>query len=79
MSRCSASREVPSATNCSHLTRQFGRYIAACTWFEAIIKPVLGKSVLGNGYTLRDTEYSITPKDARLCRKCAVRAVKAMQ
>ena len=61
-----------------HLSRQFGRYIAACTWFEALIKPILGKSVLGNGYTLRDTEYSITKKDARLCQKCAVRAVKAM-
>ena len=60
-----------------HLTRQHGRYIAACTWFEALIRPVFGKSVLGNGYTLRDTEYSITEKDARLCQKCAVQAVKA--
>ena len=60
-----------------HLTRQFGRYIAACTWFEALIRPVFGKSVHDNGYLLRDTEYSITPKDARLCRKCAAQAVKA--
>lgn len=60
-----------------HLTRQFGRYIAACAWFEALIKPVFGKSVRGNGYLLRDTEYSITPKDARLCQRCAVRAAKA--
>lgn len=60
-----------------HLTRQFGRYIAACTWFEALIRPVFGKSVYDNGYLLRDTEYSITPKDARLCQKCAVQAVKA--
>ena len=58
-----------------HLTRQHGRYIAACTWFETLIKPIFGKSVLGNSYTLRDTEYSITAKDARLCQKCAVRAV----
>ena len=56
--------------------RQHGRYIAACTWFETLIKPVLGKSVLGNGYRLLDTEYSITAKDARLCQKCAVKAVK---
>lgn len=60
-----------------HLTRQFGRYIAACTWFEALIKPVLGKSVKGNGYTMQETEYSISRRDARLCQKCAVRAVKA--
>ena len=59
-----------------HLTRQHGRYIAACTWFETLIKPIFGKSVLGNSYTLRDTEYSITAKDARLCQKCAVRAVR---
>ena len=62
-----------------HLTRQHGRYIAACTWFETLIKPVLGKSVLGNGYQLLDTEYSIPAKDARLCQKCAVKAVKAYQ
>ena len=60
-----------------HLSRQHGRYIAACTWFEALIKPVLGKSVKGNGYLLEDTEYSITKKDARLCHKCAVKAVSA--
>ena len=60
-----------------HLTRQHGRYIAACTWFETLIKLVLGKSVLGNGYRLLDTEYSIPAKDARLCQKCAVKAVKA--
>ncbi len=59
-----------------HLTRQHGRYIAACTWFETLIKPIFGKSVLGNSYTLRDTEYSITAKDARLCQKCAVQAVR---
>lgn len=59
-----------------HLTRQFGRYIAACAWFETLIRPVLGKSVKGNSYILRDTEYSITPSDARLCQKIAVKAVK---
>ena len=59
-----------------HLTRQHGRYLAACTWFETLIKPTLGISVLGNGYQLLDTEYAITAKDARLCQKCAVKAVK---
>jgi hypothetical protein len=59
-----------------HLTRQHGRYLAACTWFEALIKPTLGKSVLGNSYQLLDTEHAITAKDARLCQKCAVKAVK---
>lgn len=59
-----------------HLSRQFGRYIAACTWFETLIRPTLGKTVLGNSYLIRDTEYSITPKDARLCQQIAVQAVK---
>ncbi|MBR1927935.1 MAG: DUF4886 domain-containing protein [Bacteroidales bacterium] len=62
-----------------HLTRQHGRYIAACAWFETLIKPVLGKSVKGNPYLLEDTEYSITPKDARLCQKCAVKAVESFK
>ena len=59
-----------------HLSRQFGRYIAACTWFETLIQPTLGISVKHNSYTMRDTEYSISAKDARLCRKCAVKAVR---
>ena len=58
-----------------HLSRQHGRYIAACVWFETLIKPTLGKSVMGNPYLLEDTEYSITRKDAKLCQKCAVKAV----
>lgn len=60
-----------------HLSRQYGRYLAACTWFETLIKPTLGKSVKGNPCTLIDTEHSITAKDAKLCQKCAVKAVKA--
>ena len=60
-----------------HLSRQHGRYIAACVWFESLIKPTLGKSVKGNPYLLEDTEYSITKKDAKLCQKCAVEAVKS--
>ena len=60
-----------------HLSRQHGRYIAACTWFESLIKPVFGKSVKGNPCLLEDTEYSITKKDARLCQKCAIKAVAA--
>ncbi len=59
-----------------HLTHQYSRYIAACTWFETLIQPVYGKTVLGNPYTLRDTEYSITIEDAILCQKCAVQAVQ---
>lgn len=57
-----------------HLSRQFGRYLAACTWFEALIRPTLGIGVVGNPCRLRKTEYSLSAKDARLCQKIAFRA-----
>lgn len=59
-----------------HLSHQFGRYTAACTWFEALIEPTLGKSVKGNSYCLLDTDYSITPAQARICQKAAIKAVR---
>ena len=62
-----------------HLTRQHGRYLAACVWFETLIKPTLGKSVKGNSYQLLDTEHASPAKDARLCQKIAVKAVKEYQ
>ncbi len=58
-----------------HLNRQYGRYIAACTWFEALIHPVLGTPVQDNPYLLRDTEFSLNAEDAALCRECAAQAV----
>jgi hypothetical protein len=62
-----------------HMNRQFGRYITACTWFEALIRPTLGESVRGNEYVLEDTEYSISKRDARLCQKLAIKAVAAQK
>lgn len=56
-----------------HLNRQFGRYLTACTWFEVLIRPTLGIGVAGNPCTLPDTEHSLSAKDARLCRKIAVK------
>ena len=46
-----------------HLEKTFGRYTAACTWFEAIS----GQSVVGNSYH-PDT---ITPETAAICQKAA--------
>lgn len=60
-----------------HLSHQFGRYTAACVWFEALLKPTLGVSVKGNGYLIRDTDYGISSADARLCQDCAVKAVRS--
>lgn len=62
-----------------HLSRQHGRYIAACTWFEALIRPVLGISVKGNRYRMEETEFSISESDARLCQQCAIQATKELK
>lgn len=51
-----------------HLEKTFGRYTAACTWFEAIS----GKSVVGNSY-YPDT---ITAETAAICQKAAHAACK---
>lgn len=52
-----------------HLNLIYGRYTAACTWFEAIT----GKSVLGNVYTPK----GITPQQKSIAQKAAHAAVKA--
>jgi len=62
-----------------HLSLQFGQYVAACTWFEALISPFIGQSVLGNPCLLLDTNSSIDEKDAWICQMCAVQAVKDSQ
>lgn len=46
-----------------HLELTYGRYLASCTWFEALT----GKSVVGNGY-YPDT---ITEERAMLCQEVA--------
>ena len=51
-----------------HLNYIYGRYTAACTWFEAIT----GKSVIGNTYTPK----GITPQQKSIAQKAAHAAVK---
>lgn len=51
-----------------HLELTFGRYTAACTWFEAIS----GKSVVGNPYH----PDSISAATAEICQKSAHAAVR---
>ena len=46
-----------------HCCRGVGRYLGSCTWFEAIIKPIYGVSVVGN--TLRMTEKMSDAPDSR--------------
>lgn len=60
-----------------HLNEQFGRYAAACAWFEALIKPVFGISVKGNPCTLAGTGHQICKSDAKKCQSAAVKAVRS--
>lgn len=68
-----------------HLGYGVGQYVAACTWFEALIAPVFGVSVVGNTavHAITETEkshstYETTPvtNENRLrCQHCAAAAV----
>ena len=51
-----------------HLHKTYGRYVAACTWYETIFK----KNVVGNAYKPKD----MTPEQQRQAQKSAHAAVK---
>lgn len=51
-----------------HLDYKFGRYTAACTWYEAL----LGKSVVGNTYV----PEGVTPEQAEIAQNAAHYAVE---
>ena len=56
-----------------HLNTGIACYIASCTWFETLLRPVFGVSVVGN--TARPTpEY--TDADIILGQTCAEWAVQ---
>lgn len=68
-----------------HLGYGVGRYVAACTWFEALIAPVYGVSVVGNAanHEITDKEKAdsknettaVTDINRLLCQQCAALAV----
>lgn len=51
-----------------HLHKTYGRYVAACTWYETIFK----KNVVGNSYKPK----GMTPEQQRQAQKSAHAAVK---
>lgn len=55
-----------------HLNEGMGRYIAACTWFEKIICPVFGGTVLDNA---AKPKGNYSEEAIRLGQECAVKAV----
>lgn len=57
-----------------HMSKGFGRYLAACTWFETIT----GKNVTRNTYVPDGSEKgteAISEEEAVIARKAAHRAV----
>lgn len=62
-----------------HLNEQFGRYAAACAWFEALIKPVFGISVRGNPCTLAGIGHQLCKGDAKKCQSAAVKAARSFR
>lgn len=68
-----------------HLAYGVGRYVAACTWFEALIAPVYDVSVVGNTaiHAITESEQAIstyettpvTEENRTLCQQCAAAAV----
>lgn len=71
-----------------HSSRGVGRYLGACTWFEAIIKPIYGISVSGNGFRMTEMMsgesdapegrkfFEVNDIKAPILQQCAVDAVK---
>lgn len=59
-----------------HLSYGEGRYAAACVFFEYMVAPRYGVSVLGNSLRLPDLKPAVTDKNAEFLQKCAVEAVK---
>lgn len=71
-----------------HSSRGVGRYLGACTWFEAIIKPIYGISVSGNGFRMTEMMsgesdapegrkfFEVNNIKAPILQQCAVDAVK---
>lgn len=68
-----------------HLAYGVGRYVAACTWFEALIAPVYNVSIMGNPAVHAITEdeqtnstyetVPVTDLNRTLCQQCAASAV----
>lgn len=57
-----------------HLSLGAGRYAAACAWFETLVAPVFGVSLVANGCRLEGLAHELTPHEAELCRDAARRA-----
>ena len=62
-----------------HLDKGYTRYLAACTWFETLVRPTCGKSVKGNPFRMQGTEFEIPAPRARKLQRIAARTVRQQQ
>ena len=71
-----------------HCSRGVGRYLGSCTWFESIIQPLYGVSVVGNKFRMTEMMsgesdapegrkfFPVNDDNALILQKCAAEAVK---
>ena len=59
-----------------HMGHGAGRYALACTWYETLVKPYTGKSMMGNTLRVCGGLVSVSDVVALYCQKAAKKAVK---
>ncbi|MBQ8564443.1 MAG: DUF4886 domain-containing protein [Bacteroidaceae bacterium] len=70
-----------------HVNSGTGRYIAACTWYEALFAPYFGVSVINSTLDILETEkpndkvfadsfVAVNDNNRVLCIKCAIYAIQ---
>ena len=60
-----------------HLNYGVGRYVAGCAFFDAVIAPFYGVSIIGNSYTT-SAGTPVTDDNKLLCQQCGHAAVANM-
>ena len=59
-----------------HMGHGAGRYALACTWYETLVEPYTGKSMMGNTLRVCGGLVSVSDVVALYCQKAAKKAVK---
>lgn len=60
-----------------HMGHGAGRYALACTWYETLIEPYTGKSMMGNTLRVCGGLVSVSDVVALYCQKAAKQTLKA--
>ncbi len=60
-----------------HMGWGVGRYALACTWYEELIAPYTGITMMGNAVSSNKGNVAVTPLTAAYCQKAAKKAVRS--